>query len=210
MKERLSNIESLRLFSMFTIVLYHLTDKALELHGDSILLSILFNITHWGVPVFILISGYFFVKLTAKKIFGFYTQCVIWLMLSHLVSVLLGFNYLSSSTLLQCLFPFSCSNLWFIKYYFFLMILSPIINSGIEKTDSKHLYILNMILVFSVLYFSLIWNSDVIAAGKSIYYFVVLYITGASIRRFVESKEIDKVHNSRLVVLGGGQFFSLL
>ena len=74
MKERLSNIEALRLLSMFTIVFYHLTDKAFEIHNDSVALGVFFNITHWGVPVFILISGYFFVRLTAKKLFSFYVQ----------------------------------------------------------------------------------------------------------------------------------------
>ena len=203
MKERLSNIEALRLLSMFTIVFYHLTDKAFEIHNDSVALGVFFNITHWGVPVFILISGYFFVRLTAKKLFSFYVQCVLWLFLSYFGSVALGFSDFSGSTLFCCLFPFSCTNLWLIKYYFFLMLLSPIINKGIEQLDVKTLYIINGTLLCSVLYFSLVWNMDVIAAGKSIYYFMVIYMTGASIRRLVELKIIDKIQMSRALEAGG-------
>ena len=83
------------------------------------------------------------------------------------------------------------------------MLLSPIINKGIEQLDVKTLYIINGTLLCSVLYFSLVWNMDVIAAGKSIYYFIVIYMTGASIRRLVELKIIDKIQMSRALEAGG-------
>ena len=66
-KERESNFELLRLIAMIFIVLYHFCSSVkagIDTENRWILLG--YTIFHIGVPVFILISGYWTIKLSIR------------------------------------------------------------------------------------------------------------------------------------------------
>ena len=72
-KERESNFELLRLIAMIFIVLYHFCSSVkagIDTENRWILLG--YTIFHIGVPVFILISGYWTIKLSIRKLISFY------------------------------------------------------------------------------------------------------------------------------------------
>ena len=58
-KERQSNIELCRIFCMIYIVIYHLFIHNREVTGDYSYTIALTTIFSLGVPVFVIISGYF-------------------------------------------------------------------------------------------------------------------------------------------------------
>ncbi|MGM9693564.1 MAG: acyltransferase family protein [Alloprevotella sp.] len=65
---RSSNFELLRIFAMMSIIFYHcLSEYAPKVEDERLALS-MYYILHWGVPVFLLISGFFSVKFSVKKI----------------------------------------------------------------------------------------------------------------------------------------------
>ena len=72
-KERESNFELLRLIAMIFIVLYHFCSSVkagIDTENRWILLG--YTIFHIGVPVFILISGYWTIKLSIRKLISLF------------------------------------------------------------------------------------------------------------------------------------------
>ena len=199
-KKRQSNFELLRILAMFMVVLYHcLTEFMLANPNNRWILSA-YYLSHWGVPVFILISGYFSIKLSLKRIVDFRLYCAVWMLISYLFSYTIGNISWSYFSLLQCFIPISITNLWFVPFYFWLMLLSPLINTGIRGLSDKELYFTTIVLLIAMLYFSLVWKSTIIDNGRSVLYFVILYLIGAVIKRL----DLCNMVNTRKLQIGGG------
>lgn len=64
-KERESNFELLRVFAMFSIVLYHLILESSKAFGYAEIRTLQLPL-HIGVPLFVLISGYFHIRPSFK------------------------------------------------------------------------------------------------------------------------------------------------
>lgn len=181
--ERSSNIELLRIIAMIMIVLYHCLTECITANPNNRILLSAYYLSHWGVPVFLLISGYFSVKLSFKKVFNFWMYCAIWMLISYLLSCTMGYHVIEVGTLIKCMLPFSNTNLWFVPFYFWLMLLSPMLNAGVKNLNTKELGIYTIVLLSATLYFSLVWKSPIVDAGHSIVYFITLYMTGAFLKR---------------------------
>ena len=128
-KERESNFELLRLIAMIFIVLYHFCSSVkagIDTENRWILLG--YTIFHIGVPVFILISGYWTIKLSIRKLISFYLYCFLWYLMCYGISVLfLGEEFILKDFMMQW-FPFShTGGRQFITYYFWLMLLAPVL-----------------------------------------------------------------------------------
>lgn len=190
-KVRSSNFELLRIFAMTSIILYHcLSEYAPKVEDERLALS-MYYILHWGVPVFLLISGFFSVKFSVKKIIHFWLYCAIWMIISYLLSCAMGFRQFDVHSFGTCFLPISHSTLWFVPFYFWLIILSPLLNPALAQMDDRKLFITLIVLLSATLYFSFIWNSKIIQAGKSIIYFICIYVLGAFLRRCVSKKNLS-------------------
>ena len=99
------------------------------------------------------------------------------------ISVLfLGEKFILKDFMMQC-FPFShTGGRWFITYYFWLMLLAPVLNLVGNMSLKEHCAIV-LINLFAIIWWGLVWQSDVVNGGKSIVYFVGLYLTGNLLRR---------------------------
>ena len=162
----------------------------------------MYYLSHWGVLVFILLSGYFTIKLSVKRIVNFWLYCAIWMLLSYLFSFAIGNSEWNVVSLLQCLLPISKTNLWFVPFYFWLMLLSPLINAGINGLSNRMLSIMTIALLLFSLYTSLIWQSPIVNNGKSVVYFITLYLIGALIMRLRIIEKL-KIKN---ITIGEGNF----
>lgn len=80
------------------------------------------------------------------------------------------------------------------------MLLSPLINTGIRGLPDKELYFTTIVLFIAMLYFSLVWKSTIIDNGRSVVYFVILYLIGAVIKRL----DLCNIVNTRKLQIGGG------
>ena len=83
--KRNSSFELLRLIAMFSIVIYHLflTIKAKGYEDTWVTGG--YTISHFGVPIFLLITGYFGIKLKLKKIVHLYLYCFCWWILTFVL-----------------------------------------------------------------------------------------------------------------------------
>ena len=86
---RKSNFELLRLLAMFLIVLYHIFIGTYEANPDFTSRSLWIPL-HLGVPVFILISGYFHIKFSWSKFLKLVTVLFVYTIGIQVIGTLLG------------------------------------------------------------------------------------------------------------------------
>ena len=185
--QRQSNIELLRCFAMLCIVVYHLCLFALVgVSTGTKLYQALQIPLHIGVPLFVLISGYFgirfslkgLMRLCSKGYFYFVPFAVIPMILTHSGGV---------KAVLKSVFIFGFDAQWYLNTYLYLFLFSPIINRYLENiTKSQRLYLL-AILTFMSVYIGNVTEGDVcLVEGKNLTNFLLLYTLGNSLRHYQE------------------------
>lgn len=143
-KVRQSNIELARNISMFMILMLHANYVALGYpSGDDLASSPMSTIIRCffealsisSVNVFVFISGWFGIHPSAKSALKFVYQILFFLGIGFIVTLTLGITNFSLSAVAD-VFQLSTTD-WFIKSYFVLMILSPLLNLFVTQLDIK-------------------------------------------------------------------------
>lgn len=203
--ERNTNLELLRIISMFFIIMSHADDYTglATTYRNTVCLNKF--IADWlqlggqiGVGCFLLISGYFMVdqNFKIKKIFCILGE--VWFYTIGIYIIFLIVN-LSNQTIsisdiikqgIFAIFPISFSHYWFMTAYIILMILSPFLNKWISTMD-KHMYqlFLGTISIFVVLEGTIpkILNG-MIGNGRLIPVFFLYFVAGY-IKKYVNNEK---------------------
>lgn len=192
-KQRVSNIELLRIISMCGIIAMHYMNP--EIGGavqNSIFPNFSWFYTHilssLCVPLvncFVLISGYFLVSrniFSLNKIVKLLIITVFYGFIAYMISLLIGNDEFSFIKLLYAIIPFFNGNRWFVETYILLLLFSPFINKTLRSLDKKkyELLIIIQVMVFSVWY-SLGLSAPLLDDGYGIINFVTLYMIGGYI-----------------------------
>lgn len=93
MKTRNSNIELLRIISMMMIMVLHFLGHSKNVweggvSADMLLWNLNESICISAIAIFVLISGYFGIRFTFRKLLRLYLQCLIWGVVGYLLYVL--------------------------------------------------------------------------------------------------------------------------
>lgn len=136
--ERKSNFEAYRIICILLIVIMHTFGTGVGKLNTflGIFINVIGNI---GVTGFILLSGYFGIRLSVKKLVKLDIMMIVWSLASELIMVLspaIDYNP-GMKSLLSCFLPVSSHRYWFLSAYFCLCILSPFINEYLEKIEQK-------------------------------------------------------------------------
>lgn len=179
---RNSSIELLRLLCMIFIVAYHVMLKTpMWAEAKYRALSLAF---HVGVPVFILISGYFQIRFNWKSLCRFVGMVLFYVLL------LFGLNwYLGEpkGNLFYALTPISHASfwdLWFIPCYFFLYIISPFYNKFINAISNKELWLLVLAMGIINYYFGWLFQAPGLYRGANLLNFLMIYTIGTMLHRY--------------------------
>ena len=205
MKERQSNIELLRIVSMFFIVLEHIlimgTDFFTNPVGNQLVVAnSIIGFTYIGVNCFILITGYFGADFSWKRLLSIYLICLFYEVVGFFVAYGHGDAEWNTTTLSYMLFPLSHSNIWFIRCYVILLLLLPILNAGLERLDKKqYLYVLLLLTILN-LYFGWFhkqpnFSGDGYNASQMVY----LYVIGGYLNRYVDWEKIRSYRKYMLI-----------
>lgn len=157
-KSRNSNIEILRFVLMIGLCAWHIL-----MHGygykdiesgnfnPSYYQLVLMGILAPAADCFVFISGYFGIKLNREKIVVLFVQATFYYILCLVFRNCFPLTEsLSRGYLLTNLLPITNKAWWFLAWYFFLMLLSPIIDNGIEKVGKdRFLKILFALIVIN-------------------------------------------------------------
>lgn len=201
MREKNSNIELLRITSMFMIVMIHIMTKTSVLwemnHNQPVyyICWFIYGICMTSVNCYVLISGYFYKEtgFKFKKILSIYFQVLFYSVIIGLIMYSLKVEMKSSK--LGIIFPIINREYWFATTYLGLCCLIPYLNMIIHRAEEKQLR--NLLIIFTIL-FSVIptffhandWLGDGGAYG--IVWFVFLYIAGGYVRKYYREKNKKK------------------
>lgn len=149
-----------------------------------------------AVNCYILISGYFGIHSTfkIKKLLNLYFQMFFYSLIITGIFIGLRIEGVSIQALVYLFFPFSSQLWWFMSVFLTLYLCTPFINKFLHTLSKKELSIL---MILFILIF-VIWPSVPIfepidnKGGYSLYYFIVLYSIGASVRLFYENGTLSK------------------
>lgn len=229
-KERNSSIELFRILAMFLVVFVHMNGYFLirghgipeDINGygyklfvnqyfmnNSLIHEYIQSLCRVCVNCFIIISGYYGIKLRAKSLWALLLTVicvdvpfavVMYLLhpsLENIQNIFLGFFGLTGHG-------------YFIQCYVMLMFLSPVLNSFIEKYGCK---ILKYVIVFVFIegYICLFRDDEIgIENGYRIIHFVLLYLLARCL--YLYKDELSKINNwwYLLIYFGGAALMTFL
>lgn len=198
-KQRQSNIELLRMVSMFLVLLVHADyfslggPTLLEIHQtplDAYFRVFFEAVSIVCVNVFVLISGWFGITPTAKGLCNFIFQCLFFLTGLYLITLAIGVSELSLKGIAGCFF--ATEQNWFIKAYLLLYILAPVLNSFVA-TASRLVYkrVIIGFFLFTCTY-GWIGAAKFMMQGYSTLFFIGLYLLARYIRVYIPKWSLYK------------------
>lgn len=205
-KLRNSNIELLRIISMFLIVLSHYTvhngvhnfELPLGLNRFLLEFSCLGNI---GVIIFIIITGYFSINskhpFKLKRAVLLVLQVLFYSVLFYCLFCLLGQTQFSLMGFIKNCLPITFRMYWFVSVYLLLYILAPYINILLNNLSRKQYFrlIVLMLVLFSIL--PILTTQPFY--GNELVQFVMFYMIGGYLGKYKENYFSNRKHS--LIVL---------
>ena len=215
---RQSNFELLRIVSILFIAIYHAAvgidwgfdiQNYSELTFDVFFVEILRPLGKIGVNLFVLISGYFLVKSTSsvlKKFLKVWVQLFTISIISAVLALLI-FGELAQSVFYY-LTPFIHNAWWFATSYLIMLLVSPLLNRIILKSDrQKHFKIILVLFSIQCLLFSC---TNIRLDENRIIWFMVLYFIASYIRLYPPQKSNSFYEFVAVVCYVCSAFFFLL
>ena len=179
---RQSNIELLRIISMMLVLLVHSTYASFgtpstwETNHYGLIIASAFSVI--GVNVFVLISGWFSIRLSKKSFAKILFPCLFY---GLIIAVFAYFDH--DFSIKQCLFVSNAN--WFISAYLGLLVISPLLNAFVDKSSQRELLTLIVVLlVFQTWYEYIPKLIPDFHAGYSILSFAVLYLIARYLRLY--------------------------
>lgn len=180
---RQTNMEILRILAMFLILTVHAdywslgapsTEECVDNPTASVTRIFIEAIAILSVNTFVLISGWFSIKPSAKGFCNFIFQCVFFFFGIYAVMIIIGLQTLSLEGIRIALM-LTPKN-WFVKAYIGLYILSPVLNYFCEKASRKQFRVLLIcFFVFQTIY-GCSGAATFIESGYSTFSFIGLYL----------------------------------
>lgn len=204
---RKSNFELFRLVLMFFIIMHHFIVHGLGLSSldpmftrpliirdsDMLLMMSLNSMFIIAVNCFIIVSGYFSIKVNGSKILRLLIECLFYTVLFTTIPLAIEGNYRSA---LSSLLIISHSKYWFFVDYLFLIVLAPALNIAYEHMSQKQSTIFTFGLLIISVYFGWFWGHDSNYSGYTLFQFIFMYCLG----RFIRINDIN-VKSSICIVL---------
>lgn len=175
---RQSNIELLRIVAMTMIVLHHIVVHArIDTGFGEPALFYLESICMFGVDIFVMISGWFRLRLSVRSVVRLSALVLVFGAIDLLLFRWGAGTFPKSGTDLLCFgaLPLIYSQYWFILNYFLLMLLAPLLNKGLEAISDRYLTVLAATLVAA--------NAMRATDGYDAYNFIVCYLCGVWLSR---------------------------
>lgn len=179
-QERESGFELMRIVAQVMIVFYHILLFAIYPKAETAFYKALWIPLHIGVPLFVLISGYFGIKPSVKGFIKLAGMVFVLQIAQVIVDRMSG----APSGGLSCFLFISRSPFWFVRTYVYLYLLSPVINKFLKGVGSIERVLLLLVLLFISDYIGNIGDDQSLYEGYNIITFSLFYAVGDTIRRY--------------------------
>lgn len=182
--KRESSFELIRIIAQYMIVLYHILLTIVYPYTNLPFFKAIWLPLHIGVPLFVLISGYFGIKADVKRLI---VLLGIIFVLQVPLEILDTFRMNGGvKDYLGILFFVSNTPFWFIRTYFFLFLFSPIINYYLKNiTDFNRIVLLAILFILSHYEGTLGFDPSLIE-GYCLTTFLFFYVLGDTLHHYKE------------------------
>lgn len=191
------NIELLRILCMCFIIAGHVIMKypaddigTVEYYISNILRSFFMV----SVNCFIIISGYFGIRLNIKKLLKMSMQVSFYVISIYIILVCFRIHNIEIKKDILLLFPILTKQYWYITIYFVLCLISPILNivvNNISKKQFKTMLIIITLIFYVLPTFLYPINAPTITgdSGYGIINFICLYFIGRYIKLYYNEQK---------------------
>lgn len=198
-----SNFELLRLFAIFSVLMYHfISYYTINYSPDNYLGYISWLPFRTAVTLFVFVSGYYHIRFSIKGLTRIVAKTlIIFIPVEVIAYFCLGYGEERSlfKAMAECFMPLAKGPYWYIVNYLCLYLLSPVINKYLKEiTWQRRLYLI-VVLSFISIYLGLPGCVDELQDGKNLVHFILLYLIGDSLK--VYEYRIRKIQTSYLVLL---------
>lgn len=182
-KVRNSNIELIRIVAMLFIVTFHISINAQK--GELPSHNYIISITTTGVNLFLLITGYFGIRLKWKSILNVLCIIVFYYIVSLVANYLIFKQSPSTGEIISIFTPINRNPWWYMKCYIPLMLLSPGLNVVKEKATEKQYRFLLTTMIFLSCYSGFLLNNFYVNHnGFNLFQFITMYFIGDALKRY--------------------------
>ena len=198
------NIDCLRIFSMFSIVIDHIIfhGKA-RIKFKSKMLILLLILCMWHVSCFGIISG-----LIENKIPKFSNLLYLWI-ITVFYSILFNIIYniiknitFNKNNFISNIFPIVNNKYWYLTAYFGIFPFLTLINNGVlslnQTNIKKILYFILSICIIWTYYFGDCFKQH---NGKSPYSFLIFYLLGSYIKKYIFFKNHHLIYRIAIFII---------
>lgn len=154
-----------------SILLFEPTDYPLILLVNSLCIV--------GVNCFIIISGYYKINLSRRKIISIFSILLFYSIILNIIPALYLHKY---NNAISGLLFLSHSPYWFIIDYIFLMFFAPLLNMMFDSMSKRYIYTLLIVMTIISIYFGFLWNNKVNDNGYTFFQFIYMYCIGRYLR----------------------------
>lgn len=142
------------------------------------------NLSIGCVDIFVLISGWFGIKLTKKGLGKYMFQCLYFSILIYVTTLVFNASSFDIKGIISTVFI--GKGYWFVKSYLCLLLCTPILNEFVKhSTERLYLNIIIALLLFQTVFAWIYPSVDFISNGYSIFSFSILYLLARYVRLYV-------------------------
>ena len=204
--ERQSNLELLRIFSMFLIAMHHFSVHGgipLVLESQSISLNLVLGQFFYcfgkvGVNLFVMITGYFLITRLGKL--SSFLKLVITTFFYSVTLFLICSVFSGGGTFFEfvkALLPLTSNQYWFITAYCSLFLISPLITKVLTQLDRKtYAYILVFVVIFASLIptfgGAILGETMFLYYNSELFWFIFIFSLAGFIRLHVKTDILKK------------------
>lgn len=209
-KKRNSNLELLRIVSMFLIVLGHFTwETSWKFSSSDSITHIGMVHSLWiggklGVNIFVLISGYFLVNSSfkLKSFISVWFTSYVYAWIIFILYSLVVKQSISLKLLIKTIFMGSSGYLnWFVTAYLIMYAFHPFINKLIRSLNSKEfITFLGLDIIIFSIFETAFKNPSIGTTGDDAIWLILVYSVGAFIK--LNEEKLKTISNTKLVGVG--------
>ena len=210
-KQRESNIEVLRIVSMFFVLVIHANFLSNEAPTTSLAMQspitaytqfVFASISFTCVNIFVLISGWFGIRFKWRGVFSFLFQCIFWGIVGWGVAFILeSERTFCFKDICTCLMLYE-EDYWFVKSYLLLYFMAPLLNIFAENASkSQFLVFLICFYLFQSVFGWATYAVDFFEAGYSTMSFVGLYLLAKYTRIYVPKWSLCSLRTDICLIL---------
>ncbi len=183
---RNSSIELLRIFTMASVLMGHSFGHGAhgEVSYDGLFLL-------WGVciNVFLLISGYYGINLRVKSFLNLTGMVLFYHLLSSVLNIVIFRGGVNVNHLISAFLPISHNYFyWFIACYLMLMLLSPLLNKGLQALSNGQLLFTMAVMIYINCISGWLFKNGLNSNGFNTMQMIFMYVIGYGLHRFDAEK----------------------